>query len=628
MISSTASLLLATAAVASAYKTTELPSCEVYSENQCVGDQINTDESFDDHKWFTPERGSAGYLESFQDYAKVVGHVHLSYDSSRAKVTAEIIAEHRDGEALSYVFDGIKQNESVKTFTKATGTGPVSVSIVGADGAEIELDPIDFVWNAPEVHPVEEATGDYRGGQKGAIVEFFMWPHEDVAKECEMLASMGYMGAKLFPAQEQIMSQEPFSGDLNPWYFAYQPVSYRLQGRMGSRDQLRDAISTCRAVGVRMYADAVINHMTGGGNDANPNHRNPGANCAEWGMKNSSLVTSGAASGPSPMYTQSYAYTEGEYSGKPPSQEFPAAHYGPTDFHCERPLNSWNDPLQLNAGWLSGLVDLNTEKENVQDRIADYLTDLLSIGFSGFRVDAAKHIQPDDLVAIFTKLRNNMGGSMPDDWITWLEVLTGGEGDMLLCNVDSGYNYGGYLEDALLAAGWTQTDVDKVKIWNSGYPKEPNVGFCSISATRNAVQNDDADQQTSGSTSRDMGDQGCVLVEGCTVENHRGFEQKLFDSPNGAIDNDNDYPIRMVLSSYYWQGASSGVPDGLSDCSECTINCESGCRTTVAWSAYNGSSCGYDETYTRPHRDLSIVNSMRNWMHLGAVTASDLKLNC
>ena len=52
-----------------------------------------------------------------------------------------------------------------------------------------------------------------------------------------------------------------------------------------------------------------------------------------------------------------------------------------------------------------------------------------------------------------------------------------------------------------------------LKIWNSGYPKEPELGYCSISPSRNAIQNDDADQQTDGSTSRDMGDQGCVLIE-------------------------------------------------------------------------------------------------------------------
>ena len=50
-------------------------------------------------------------------------------------------------------------------------------------------------------------------------------------------------------------------------------------------------------------------------------------------------------------------------------------------------LNAWNDPLQLNAGWLTGLVDLNTETDKVQERIAAYLTDLLSIGISGFRIE-------------------------------------------------------------------------------------------------------------------------------------------------------------------------------------------------------------------------------------------------
>ena len=56
---------------------------------------------------------------------------------------------------------------------------------------------------------------------------------------------------------------------------------------------------------------------------------------------------------------------------------------------------------------------------------------------------------------------------------------------------------------------------------------------------------------------------------------------KLFESPNGIVnDNDIDYPIRLVLSSYYWQGTSKGLPDGLSDCDNCEVNCAS-CQTTV-----------------------------------------------
>jgi len=155
------------------------------------------------------------------------------------------------------------------------------------------------------------------------------------------------------------------------------------------------------------------------------------------------------------------------------SQEFPGVPYGPTDFHCERVLNSWTDPLDLNAGWLEGLVDLNTEKENVQGRIADYLTDLYSIGFSGIRIDAAKHIAPDDIIAIFTQFRANIGGQLPSDFIAWLEVLLGGESDMLMCNPDSGYNYGAYLEDGLLAAGFSQDEVCLFKYIHTIFTNPP-----------------------------------------------------------------------------------------------------------------------------------------------------------
>mmetsp|Transcript_109946 Transcript_109946/g.319976 ORF Transcript_109946/g.319976 Transcript_109946/m.319976 type:complete len:354 (-) Transcript_109946:708-1769(-) len=343
------------------------------------------------------------------------------------------------------------------------------------------------------------------------------------------------------PQSTTTSSHQATTNPMSYRFFMYQPMSYKLGGRMGTRDELRAAVHGCRALGVRTYADAVLNHMVGGGNDANPNHRDGTDACNYWGNKESSLE-----GGQSPSYTQSYVYEPSNVTGLPPSQEFPAVPYGPTDFHCERVLNSWTDPLDLNAGWLEGLVDLNTEKDNVQERIAAYLTDLLGMGFSGVRIDAAKHMAPDDLVGIFTKLRRNMGGSLPDDFVAWLEVLLGGEKDLLMCDPDSGYNYGSYLEDGLAAAGFDQDDINKIKIWNSGYPKEPDAGYCTISPVRNAIQNDDADQQTEGSTSRDMGDQGCVLIENCEADEHREFEVKLFEEPNGIqTSNDVDYPIRL-----------------------------------------------------------------------------------
>jgi hypothetical protein len=38
-----------------------LPGCEVYSNNQCAGDTIETDASFANNRWFTPAQGEEGW---------------------------------------------------------------------------------------------------------------------------------------------------------------------------------------------------------------------------------------------------------------------------------------------------------------------------------------------------------------------------------------------------------------------------------------------------------------------------------------------------------------------------------------------------------------------------------------
>ena len=97
-------------------------------------------------------------------------------------------------------------------------------------------------------------------------------------------------------------------------------------------------IKTCRSAGVRVYADAVVNHMAGNGNDVWPDHRNGGGDwCTHWGPKN--------ATGNSPYFTQGFMYENCDQTGARPGLEFPSVPYGPLDFHCERGLNSWNDPF-------------------------------------------------------------------------------------------------------------------------------------------------------------------------------------------------------------------------------------------------------------------------------------------
>ena len=108
--------------------------------------------------------------------------------------------------------------------------------------------------------------------------------------------------------------------------------------------------------------------------------------------------------------------------------------------------------------------------------------------------------------------------------MTYLEVLIGGEAGLLECNYSS-YQYTTYFDDAMKGAGLSDSDIAKVKIWSSDYPKEmPICGYWVIPAERFAIQNDCHDDQNPGSSSRDMQDKGSVLIKDKDVPRHRGFE--------------------------------------------------------------------------------------------------------
>ena len=197
--------------------TCPLADCQTFQDNQCQGDAINTSDVFAARRWATPSRKDKGYVASFQDYSELVAYSAITYSADRSSATVEVRALQKDPSVtLSYTFgSGSPQKSNSQKFSSSDTSKPVSVTVAGSDGSTIQLDPLDFVWNAA---PLKERSGDYRNGQKGAIVEFFGWPDKDIEKECEFLSEAGYLGAKLFPHHEQVMSTEPFQNDLNPWY--------------------------------------------------------------------------------------------------------------------------------------------------------------------------------------------------------------------------------------------------------------------------------------------------------------------------------------------------------------------------------------------------------------------------
>lgn len=195
------------------------------------------------------------------------------------------------------------------------------------------------------------------------MVHLFEWRWPDIALECEnFLGPQGFAAVQVSPPQEHIVG-----GD-NPWWIRYQPVSYQLESRSGTRAEFADMVARCGAVGVDVYVDAVINHMTGS--------------------------DSGVGSGGS-------SYTHYNYPGL----------YSENDFHyCGRPnddISNYGDRWEVQTCELSNLADLATDTPYVQERIADYLNDLVSLGVDGFRLDASKHMNTDDIAAILARVNGD-----------------------------------------------------------------------------------------------------------------------------------------------------------------------------------------------------------------------------
>jgi alpha-amylase len=200
------------------------------------------------------------------------------------------------------------------------------------------------------------------GTPRTVFVHLFEWKWTDIATECEQfLGPKGFAGVQVSPPNEHTR----LAG--NPWYERYQPVSYKLDSRSGTRAEFANMVQRCKAVGVDIYVDAVINHMTGqdGGGT---------------GIAGSS-------------------FSHYNYPGIYQTQDF---------HHCGRNGNddiaNYGDRFEVQTCELVNLADLNTGSDYVRGKIGGYINDLLSLGVAGLRLDASKHMDTNDIKGILGKV--------------------------------------------------------------------------------------------------------------------------------------------------------------------------------------------------------------------------------
>ncbi|WP_181765898.1 alpha-amylase [Streptomyces albidus (ex Kaewkla and Franco 2022)] len=205
-------------------------------------------------------------------------------------------------------------------------------------------------------------------GEKTVTATLFERPYTSVGKECtDTLGPAGYGYVEVSPATEHIEGGQ--------WWTSYQPVSYKIAGRLGDADAFKGMVDACHKAGVKVIADAVINHMAAG---------------------------SGTGTGGT-------KYSKYDYPGL----------YGDGDFHgCRKDISDYTNRENVQTCELVSLSDLDTGSDKVRSAIADYLDGLRGMGVDGLRIDAAKHMAASDIEAVKAKMAD------PGFWVS--EVIYGG----------------------------------------------------------------------------------------------------------------------------------------------------------------------------------------------------------
>lgn len=204
------------------------------------------------------------------------------------------------------------------------------------------------------------------------FVHLFEWKWNDIANECEYLGKKGYKAVQISPPAEHAA---PTDNRSRTWWIRYQTVSYKnFTSHSGTESELKNMISTCQSHGVDIYVDAVFNQMANYGNNGN-----------------------GAGKSSAGRDYDSKSFNYPDVQGKNIFNED----------KCTTSIDGYGDAEHVRSCKLSGMPDIDQSNNQAQDMIVAYLNRLTDMGVKGFRIDAAKHMWPGDLSAIYSQLNGN-----------------------------------------------------------------------------------------------------------------------------------------------------------------------------------------------------------------------------
>ena len=208
------------------------------------------------------------------------------------------------------------------------------------------------------------------------ILHCWNWSYDTIRENLHYIKNAGFTAVQTSPAQPP-KGYDP-AYDMGSWWMLYQPLGFAIapsdQTWLGGVTELKALCDAARQEDIEVIVDVVCNHIGNGWDDLYADRIAKGYSEAEARAYANELCSTVPAEALETYNPE--LWNDGNYS-----------------LYFRDYVDCTDDTTVGTVRGNIGMPDLKTEETTVQTAVINYLKALIDCGVSGFRFDAAKHIE-------------------------------------------------------------------------------------------------------------------------------------------------------------------------------------------------------------------------------------------